>query len=404
MASTRTRKSESGQALIMILLAVVGLVGLTALAVDSGNAFAQRRHAQNAADTSALAAALAMARQENWYSAGMGRALSNGFDNNGTTNWVTVVSPPTSGPYEGKAHYVQVTIRAKTRTFFASVVGIQELENTVSAVGYGKHAHPMQIAFGNAVVALKPHGCSVVWSHGNPDTNVEGGGVFVNSDDPNCALRQNGSGSMTAPSFNVVGGASYSAGHLIGPILPATQIPYPPEVAWPDPSSACTGNASKTGSTLSPGRVNGGFPPSGVDTLEPGVYCVNGGFTMNGNGSLTGHGVTIYLETGEVKWNGNATINLTAQTTGPYAGLLLYMPMTNTSGVKINGTSDSHFTGTFLAPAADIDFLGTGNADGFHTQLIGYTVAVGGNADTTILYNDNENYDWTVPPEVQLSQ
>jgi hypothetical protein len=189
---------------------------------------------------------------------------------------------------------------------------------------------------------------------------------------------------------------------VIGPILPAEQIPYPPAVDWPEPT--CANAANKTGSTLSPGYVNGQFPPNGVDTLEPGIYCVNGDFRVNGGDTLTGNGVTIYMESGSVTWNGGATINLSAPTTGETAGLLVYAPMTNDDPITLDGNSDSHFQGTFLAPAADIQILGTGAADGFHSQVVGYTVELGGTADTSVFYNDNENYDWTIPPSMELSQ
>ena len=52
-------KHEKGQALILIVLAIFGLVGLTGLTIDGGNAYSDRRHAQNAADAAVLAAALA---------------------------------------------------------------------------------------------------------------------------------------------------------------------------------------------------------------------------------------------------------------------------------------------------------------------------------------------------------
>ena len=49
---------ERGQALILIALAAVGLFGMTGLAIDGGMVFSDRRNAQNAADTAALAGAL----------------------------------------------------------------------------------------------------------------------------------------------------------------------------------------------------------------------------------------------------------------------------------------------------------------------------------------------------------
>jgi len=53
-------RKRRGQALLLIAGAIVGLVALVALAVDGGNAFAQRRIAQNAADGGAMAGATTM--------------------------------------------------------------------------------------------------------------------------------------------------------------------------------------------------------------------------------------------------------------------------------------------------------------------------------------------------------
>src|SRR5512135_793344 len=71
---------QRGQALILIVLAIVGMVGLTGLAIDGGNAYSDRRHAQNAADTAALAAALRIIHnQTDWQQAGLIQAQANGY-------------------------------------------------------------------------------------------------------------------------------------------------------------------------------------------------------------------------------------------------------------------------------------------------------------------------------------
>ncbi len=51
------RKSERGQILVILALALVGLLAFTALAVDVGMVFTDRRYYQNIADSAALAAA-----------------------------------------------------------------------------------------------------------------------------------------------------------------------------------------------------------------------------------------------------------------------------------------------------------------------------------------------------------
>jgi uncharacterized membrane protein len=55
------RKAEKGQAIVLFALAVVGLVAITALAIDTSNVYSERRHAQTAADNASLAGALAIA-------------------------------------------------------------------------------------------------------------------------------------------------------------------------------------------------------------------------------------------------------------------------------------------------------------------------------------------------------
>ena len=50
--------SEKGQALIIITFAAVILFGFAALAIDGSMVFSDKRHAQNAADTSAWQAPL----------------------------------------------------------------------------------------------------------------------------------------------------------------------------------------------------------------------------------------------------------------------------------------------------------------------------------------------------------
>ena len=76
------KKSEKGQALVLIVLAAMGLFGFAALSIDGGMVFSDRRHAQNAADTAALAAALARVRASSnpdaaAIAAGTARASSN---------------------------------------------------------------------------------------------------------------------------------------------------------------------------------------------------------------------------------------------------------------------------------------------------------------------------------------
>jgi putative Flp pilus-assembly TadE/G-like protein/putative adhesin len=395
--------TQSGQALVLIALAAIGLFGFAALAIDGSAVFSDRRHAQNAADTSALAAALAKTRNDSsWETIGLGRAASNGYNDNGITNDVLFYNPPISGPYVGNDEYIQVKIRSDVKLFFARVIGRQKATNYVEAVARATPSDYDQMFWGNAVVGLAPHDCRAVTYQGNADSTVTGGGIFVMSDCPDAAFfNHSGAAQLTAPSLCAVGGIEYRPGALNIPSVAEGCSP-PPQIAEPNP--VCIGNALRSGNTLSPGNWTGHFPPAGVDTLESGVYCVNGDFRLNGGDSLTGHGVVIRMNSGVVTWNGGATVHLDAPTEGDFNGLLLYMPSsTNCSTITLNGNSGSTIVGTILAPCADVSIEGTGDS-GIDGQIIGYTVDLSGTSENSIHYDDAKNYDALILPAIEQAQ
>src|SRR5690349_12336352 len=126
--------SQSGQALVIIALAAIGLFAFTALAIDGSAIFSDRRHAQNAADTGVLQAALTKVRGGNWEQDGLSRIASNGYNDNGATNDVVFYNPPISGPYVGNDQYIQVKIRSDVKLFFARIIGRSTATNYVEAV------------------------------------------------------------------------------------------------------------------------------------------------------------------------------------------------------------------------------------------------------------------------------
>ena len=394
--------SEKGQALILITLAVIGLIGFTALAIDGGSAFSDRRHAQNAADTAALAAALAKIQGTDWIALGLERAEDNGYKNDGQSSTVHVHCPPEGGQYLGDDEYVEVIIESVVKTTFSRVLGREQINNRVEAVTHVSPAKEEPLYDGAALVALKPDGRGSFRSHGTNIASIVGSGIFVNSNN-SCAFEQVGNSTIDTPfGIQIVGGACMN-----GSITPATQItggaatvPYPPAILPPEPT--CSQDAVQYGDTLSPGNWADAFPPKGVTRLQPGIYCVDGMFMVNANETLSGSDVLIYMRSGNVHWDGNAQINLSAMQYGPYAGLLIYMPLSNDEGMIINGNSDSSFIGTFLAPASDIQVNGTAGVDGYHSQFIGYTIDLIGTADMLVEYDQSENLIMDFPPTLEL--
>jgi hypothetical protein len=312
---------------------------------------------------------------------------------------VEIFNPPVSGPYSGNTDYIQVLITSHVDTFFAPVVGIDQITNKVEAVARAKPGSTQPMFSGNALVSLNPDDCDAFWAHGNQELRVIGSGIHVNSDCESSAFRQVGnSGHVVAPSITVVGGANYNHGN-VSP-APSIGADPAPDIIYPNPT--CSGDAVQTGNTLSAGTVDGDFPPSGVTQLESGIFCITGDFDFHGNGDLTGNGVVLVLQSGGISLNGNSHVELSAPTDGPFPGLLIYLPPGNSSTVTINGTNNSRFTGSILAPDAHITISGTGAADGFNSQVIGDTVEWGGTGDGVIRYNNSQNYDAPTPPSVEL--
>src|SRR5215211_353853 len=115
----KNQRYERGQALIMIALALVGIVGMMGLVVDGGHAFSDRRRAQNAADAAALSSAFTRIKGGDWVGAALAAAAENGYNNDGVTNVVVLYSPPKDGPHVGDVEYVQIIITSHVKTYFA---------------------------------------------------------------------------------------------------------------------------------------------------------------------------------------------------------------------------------------------------------------------------------------------
>lgn len=412
---TKTRRrSERGQALIFIVFAIVGLVGITALAVDGGNAYSDRRRAQNAADAAALASALSRINNEVWTSRAYQVAAANGYNNNGVTNTVTVVSPPTTGFYKGNIEYIQVTIISHVRTYFASVVGMQSLTNTVQATARAKPSVLGPLFGGAAVVALAP--TSDCFFHKAFEVTTEltldifGGGILVNSSNPTCALWTQAEGSIrieTLDPIRIVGGAQIQKPKLITPYPPVTHwspIPYPPPVFMP--KVGCTGSSHQVApdsQEMTPGNWGSApFPPEGINRLAPGTYCLGGDFVVGPGQTLSGDEVVIVMESGQLRWYGSSIIKIGAPKSGKYKGLLIYQPMENQNIMILNAEVDSSIKGTILAPGAQIRIKGNASTYGFHSQIIGYTILADGQDNVIIKYNPNDNYWALTMPEVQF--
>lgn len=431
--------TERGQALIIFALAAIGLFGVVGLAIDGSAKFSDRRHAQNAADTAALAAALVKVNgltagqtdsvcstNSGWtnsafcldiINAAWDRAEENGYDGL-IPDSVDVYSPPISGPYTGNSSYIQVIITSHIDTYFARVIGVDQTKNTVEAVAMVGKGGPL--FSGASFVSLNPSpncGSGSVNVGGSGTINLYDGGIFVNSS-ASCGYSQP---NCTALTLNLYGGIVESAGSPISscdPYLPKDetqeQILIPDEVDIPPEPPEC--NQLATAYNYPPGsniwHITPGyytdFPQSSINgdivgnkkdiVMDPGVYCVGKRIKWSSTtfDSLDGSsGVTLYIKSGnEFEININSPITFNPSNSGDYEGYLI-IQAGNPSNIKnctINGGSYLNINGTILAPYCNVTINGNNNSNSEITaQIIGWDIKLNGGTTINIHYDPSIN-------------
>ena len=411
-------RSESGQVVVFIVLGLAAIVAIVALAVDGGQLFAERRTAQNAADNAALAAAYAVCGDGDPNAVALSSALANGFDNNGTTNTVTLNHPPVSGPNAGDNEYSEAIITSQRDTFFAQLIGQGDLEVTTRAVSRCRES------FEYAVFALNEsnevRGIEVV---GGGDLIVNNGAVLSNSTHPTEAIYENsqggGAGMIVAEDIHAVGGVTCpncSPTPVTGvqPVSdPLASLPPPT-----NPGGSCI-NAYYSGTqtvTLNPGLYCELVGDSNVNfILNPGIYYINGpgGFEATAGSTVSGTGVMIYLSptAGDSSMSGNADVNISAcdplspgawcvGSLEQYAGMLFYADRSYTQNISMTGNSTWNAVGTIYAAGSFLDLSGNGDVNNLSSMVVADTIRIGGASDVVVNYVAGLNV--TPPASVSL--
>lgn len=435
------KTSERGQAIVLIALAIVGLFAFAALAIDGGMLYSARRHAQNTADTSAYASGLEIAESDRSHfhpshittivNPGYARATSNGYDNNGATNGVAIqVTADTSGGHgsypiedDGMLYYiVEVDIWTTVDTAFAHLIFSGELKVSVhSEVRVRPEAN---ILSGYAMYGASDSECGAITFGGTGDLLIDGGGIFSNSDGNGgscCGFKTMGDTDVrvTDHGGNGIGSVGCYDSNGNGTVDPTPEwgkdpvnVPGLPELDCFDPGITNRGNFHGAG-TLQPGRY-GYIQITGLSTLEPGIYCITGsrGFKLT-HGDLFGNGVMFYLEDGDFDLAGDEIIldaptDLKIQGT-QWAGMLIYMEYGNTGTVRIAGGGWATYTGTIYAPGPaspsskdKCHFSGNSETVSMDSQIICYSLFLGGTGTLNIHYNEDKNFN--LPPIIDLLQ
>jgi hypothetical protein len=225
---------------------------------------------------------------------------------------------------------------------------------------------------------------------------------MVNSDSTNPdALLVTGAGCLDASVIKVVGDYSESGCYNTSEPFNGTEVIGDPLEGYfsapPEASAVCT----TSGAPINVSAINSPYDlPAGRHCnritvqngfqlrMEGGTHVFDSGFVVHGEvieqaGST---GVTLYLGPGTgnadvLNFAADATVTLSAPTTGDYANLLIYVDEAATGNVTHNLTSDatSSLGGLIYIPSQDVDFSGSSGTE--TVMLIADEITLSGNAN-----------------------
>ncbi|MGQ0533019.1 MAG: pilus assembly protein TadG-related protein [Caulobacteraceae bacterium] len=378
----RFLRDRRGLTAVTFALSLPVIVGSAGLGVEVGYWFFEERRLQTAADLAANAGAVVLrsgADDNTVYNAALNEATVNGY----VPGAITVNTPPTTGPNQnGRA--VEVLLGRELPRYFTALFTNEPVAVNVRAVA--AYENETQAC----ILALDTWANDAVIFIGNPTATFNGCVVMSNSlaDD---SITIAGSADVTAPCIVSAGGTAVSAELTLtscsAPMeeMPQAQDPFAdlPEPSQSGPCASVPNGNPNDPKTINPGIYCGGLDLSGDVTLNPGVYVVDGGdFRINSNAHVTGHGVTFFLTDGAtVHFNGNAEIELSAPTSGTYAGVLMYGDRDQGNAENVfNGTADSSFTGALYFPTQEVTHSGNFSGDNGCLRIVARSIDLRGNS------------------------
>jgi hypothetical protein len=420
----RHRGRRRGAVVILVAGLLTVILGMLAIAVEGGLVMDNLRTVQGAADASALAAATQLfvhypaivASNFTNYDPGRAGALAalacastNGFPSDGVKSTVTVHIPPASGPFTGKAGYAEVVLTYYQPRFFSRIWGggaIEVVSRAVARARWGGSAE--------GIIVLDPDVKSALNASGTGAVTVTGGAAVIVDSNNSQAAVVTGGGGITAPNFEITGGYTGTLNGNVDTDVPPSPDPlrYLPAPAVPPDGQMTTkslGHGNKQ-YTLTPGRYTNlpTFNTGDEVVLQQasvnsagGVFYIDGGGLKSTGANITldpdtSGGVMIYnnpassAQSQQIQITGNSsgTVNLSALTNGPYAGLLFWQQRTATQSMSMSGGGNFTLVGTFYAANAQLQITGNGDAT-IGSQYISRTLNLGGNGNITINYTDN---------------
>ena len=377
-----------GTVAVLVALLMPVIIGVTAVGLDAGMLFLQRRQAQSIADAAALAGAYAIYGGSN-FSTAQAAAISIG-----TQNGVTIASSQVTQPQAG---YVAVSVTVTGPRCFSAIWGSGNMSALATAVARGVSG-PYSTA---AILALDPTGVALTLS-GTAQVTAKNGSIIVDSTSAVSVL-SSGTPSITTPTLDLSGNIAFSGSNPNKATTTNYGQPNTPDplahIAAPSSSGMTVQSASTislAGSatrTLSPGVYDGGITLTGSSsvTLNPGIYYINGGgINLSSLSGITGNGVFIYnTGGGAINLSGAGTISLNPMTSGTYQGITVFQDRASSTGATMSGGSNINNTGTFYFPGAKLTLSGSSGVAAVGAQLIAKDLSVSGTAAIQVKYDSS---------------
>ncbi|MGQ0684363.1 MAG: TadE/TadG family type IV pilus assembly protein [Bradyrhizobium sp.] len=384
----RFSRDQSGSYMIIIALLMPVLVGTAGLGTEVGWWLYKHKNLQSAADSGAVSAATAgtnLTAEANAVTASYGYA-------NGVNNVTLAVNqPPASGSYAAVPQAVEVVISQSHQRLFTALFSKEPVTITARAVAVPN--------FGTGcVLALNRTASPAAAVKGSAQLNLL-----------NCNLYDNSSGS---PALDVSGTATISAAQVgvVGNISGTDSItttngirtgirpvadPYENFNPYIPAGCDTSNKINVKGTTsLSPGSYCGDIAVNAgaTLTLDPGVYYFNGAnLTVAGNATITGTGVTLIFTGSGSNWgsaniSSNASITLTAPTSGATQGIAIYgdrrMPVG--TAFELTGGGTQNFGGAIYLPKGALSYSGGNGATTSCTKIIADTLTFTGNSSVKV--------------------
>ena len=383
----RLLDSRQGNIASLTALMMPVLIGTAGLASDTIQWSLTKRMMQRAADSGAIAGAYQLSQSPG--NAVLAAARNDITRNGGFRMTIDPVinNPATSGSFRDAASAVEVVLATDQRLPFTGLIMGGPVRISARAVaevvGNGDYC----------VLALENTNTTGIPIGGNATVNL-GCGMMSNAPSTNSILAS-GSSSVTASPVAAVGNVppgNYAPGTIRQEYALPLRDPYR---NLPDPNITVTGSAMSVNPnqtrTFNPGTYSN-IDIKGTATLTPGVYYVTSSLSFGSQSNITATGVTFILtarnaasNTGSiatVSMNGGARLNMSAPSTGTYAGILMYQDRraTNVSTNIINGNSSSLLQGALYFPRQELQFNGTSGMNTRCLQIVARRVDWRGNA------------------------